>query len=183
MKTLMGARLNDMRPYESEGATFAQAAFRWVLASGKVDALLISMTGKEEIDEYVAASGEPALAARGPAPAGTLRRAAGPALLPARLRSLRRRLPRRRAHRRGAANPHVRRGLRRSGARAHGLRRAGQRRRGLRGLRRAAVPQRLPQRHSHRRVRPRCRAAAGLAGTRHDRAFSPTSCSCSRPGR
>ncbi len=32
MKTLMGARLNDMRPYERDGATFAQAAFRWVIA-------------------------------------------------------------------------------------------------------------------------------------------------------
>ena len=31
MKTLMGARLNDMRPFEKGGATFAQAAFRWVL--------------------------------------------------------------------------------------------------------------------------------------------------------
>jgi predicted aldo/keto reductase-like oxidoreductase len=58
MKTLMGARLNDMRPYEWEGATFAQAAFRWVLSSPRVDALVISMTGKAEIDEYVAASGD-----------------------------------------------------------------------------------------------------------------------------
>jgi len=57
MKTLMGARLNDMRPYEWEGATFAQAAFRWVLSSPRTDALVISMTGKAEIDEYVAASG------------------------------------------------------------------------------------------------------------------------------
>jgi len=59
MKTLMGARLNDMRPYEQGGATFAQAAFRWVLSSPRVDALLISMTSAELIDEYVAASGEP----------------------------------------------------------------------------------------------------------------------------
>ncbi|MGH6898078.1 MAG: aldo/keto reductase [Geminicoccaceae bacterium] len=59
MKTLMGARLNDMRPYEQEGYTFAQAAFRWVLSSPRVDALLISMTSMERIDEYVAASGEP----------------------------------------------------------------------------------------------------------------------------
>ncbi len=58
MKTLMGARLNDMRPYEREGGTFAQAAFRWVLSSPRVDALLISMTSVEKIDEYVAASGE-----------------------------------------------------------------------------------------------------------------------------
>jgi uncharacterized protein len=59
MKTLMGARLNDMRPYEREGYTFAQAAFRWVLSSPRVDALLISMNSAESIDEYVAASGEP----------------------------------------------------------------------------------------------------------------------------
>jgi predicted aldo/keto reductase-like oxidoreductase len=59
MKTLMGARLNDMRPYEREGFTFAQAALRWVLSSPRVDALIISMTRTELIDEYVAASGEP----------------------------------------------------------------------------------------------------------------------------
>lgn len=57
MKTLMGARLNDMRPYEKDGATFSQAAFRWVLNSPNVDALLISMSSRQEIDEYVAASG------------------------------------------------------------------------------------------------------------------------------
>jgi aryl-alcohol dehydrogenase-like predicted oxidoreductase len=61
MKTLMGARLNDMRPYEREGSTFAQAAFRWVLSSPRVDALLISMTSADLIDEYVAASGGPEL--------------------------------------------------------------------------------------------------------------------------
>ncbi len=57
MKTLMGARLNDVRPYETGGATFAQAAFRWVLSSPLVDALVISMTSTEKIDEYVGASG------------------------------------------------------------------------------------------------------------------------------
>jgi uncharacterized protein len=61
MKTLMGARLNDMRAYEREGYTFAQAAFRWVLSSPRVDALLISMNSTESIDEYVAASGDPEL--------------------------------------------------------------------------------------------------------------------------
>jgi uncharacterized protein len=59
MKTLMGARLNDMRAYEREGATFAQAAFRWVLSDPHVDALLISMTSSEAIDEYVGASAAP----------------------------------------------------------------------------------------------------------------------------
>ncbi|MGH7856296.1 MAG: aldo/keto reductase [Candidatus Binatia bacterium] len=57
MKTLMGARLNDMRPYETGGATFAQAAFRWVLSNPSVDALIVSMTSRPSIDEYVEASG------------------------------------------------------------------------------------------------------------------------------
>lgn len=57
MKTLMGARLNDMRPYESGGATFSQAAFRWVLSNQNVDALIVSMTSRQMIDEYLGASG------------------------------------------------------------------------------------------------------------------------------
>ena len=57
MKTLMGARLNDMRDRESEGNTFAQAAFRWTLSNPHVDALIVSMTGVEQIDEYLGASG------------------------------------------------------------------------------------------------------------------------------
>ncbi len=57
MKTLMGARLNDMRPYEKGGATFSQAAFRWVLSNPNVDSLIISMTSKDNITEFVGASG------------------------------------------------------------------------------------------------------------------------------
>jgi len=57
MKTLMGARLNDMRPFERGGATFAQAAFRWTLSNANVDALIVSMTERDQIDEYVGASG------------------------------------------------------------------------------------------------------------------------------
>jgi predicted aldo/keto reductase-like oxidoreductase len=57
MKTLMGARLNDMRPWE-RGGTFAQAAFRWVLSSPNVDALVVSMKQPAQIDEYLGASGE-----------------------------------------------------------------------------------------------------------------------------
>ncbi len=57
MKTLMGARANDMRPYERQGGTFAQAAFRWVLSNPHVDALVISMNDPELIDEYLGASG------------------------------------------------------------------------------------------------------------------------------
>ncbi len=57
MKTLRGARLNDMRPYEGAGTTFAQAAFRWVLSNPKISGLVISMTSHEQVDEFVAASG------------------------------------------------------------------------------------------------------------------------------
>lgn len=57
MKTLMGAKLNDMRPYEREGGTFSQAAFRWVLANPNVDALIVTMKSPEQMDEYLAASG------------------------------------------------------------------------------------------------------------------------------
>ena len=61
MKTLRGARLNDMRPYERGGATFAQAAFRWVLTSGLVDALVVTMESAAQVDEYLGASGALAL--------------------------------------------------------------------------------------------------------------------------
>jgi predicted aldo/keto reductase-like oxidoreductase len=57
MKTLRGAKLNDMRPYETSGGTFAQAAFRWVLSGPYVDALVVSMTSVAQIDEYLGASG------------------------------------------------------------------------------------------------------------------------------
>jgi predicted aldo/keto reductase-like oxidoreductase len=56
MKTLMGARLNDMRFYE-RGGSFPQAAFRWVLSSPHVDALVVSMTSRAKIDEFLGASG------------------------------------------------------------------------------------------------------------------------------
>ena len=62
MKTLHGARLNDMRPYETQGTTFSQAAFRWVLSNTDVDALVVTMRDRERIDEYLGASGSHQLA-------------------------------------------------------------------------------------------------------------------------
>jgi predicted aldo/keto reductase-like oxidoreductase len=71
MKTLRGARLNDMRPYEGAGATFAQAAFRWIFSTGLADALVVTMNSPAQVDEYLGASGgtQPH-----PADAGLLRR-------------------------------------------------------------------------------------------------------------
>jgi predicted aldo/keto reductase-like oxidoreductase len=57
MKTLRGAKLNDMRPYEAGGASFAQAAFRWVFSTGLVDSLVVTMGGNHVVDEYLGASG------------------------------------------------------------------------------------------------------------------------------
>jgi len=57
MKTLRGARLNDLRAYEEGGATFAQAAFRWTLSSPNVNSLIVSMKSKSMVDEYLGASG------------------------------------------------------------------------------------------------------------------------------
>src|SRR5262245_60607552 len=71
MKTLRGARLNDMRPYEGAGATFAQAAFRWIFATGLADALIVSMKAPAQVDEYLGASG---WTVPHPADAGLLRR-------------------------------------------------------------------------------------------------------------
>jgi predicted aldo/keto reductase-like oxidoreductase len=64
MKTLMGGRLNDMRPFETDGGTYAQAAFRWTLSNPNVDGLIVSMTGIEQIDEYLGASGDQTVSAR-----------------------------------------------------------------------------------------------------------------------
>ncbi|MEO2174511.1 MAG: aldo/keto reductase [bacterium] len=58
MKVLRGARLNDMRPFEQGGHTYAQAAFKWALSSDNVDAAIISMTSTEKIDEFLGASGK-----------------------------------------------------------------------------------------------------------------------------
>ncbi|MCY3885377.1 MAG: aldo/keto reductase [Gammaproteobacteria bacterium] len=57
MKTLAGARLNDMKPWEKDGSTFSQAAFRWVLSNSDVDALIVSMNSTANIDEFLVASG------------------------------------------------------------------------------------------------------------------------------
>jgi predicted aldo/keto reductase-like oxidoreductase len=57
MKTLRGARLNSMAPYQMPGGTFAQAAFRWVLSNRDVDALIVTMQSTAQVDEFVTASG------------------------------------------------------------------------------------------------------------------------------
>lgn len=60
MKTLKGARhtaLSDFTPTERE--SFAQAAFKWVLANENVSGLVVSINSLSQIDEYLHASGQP----------------------------------------------------------------------------------------------------------------------------
>lgn len=58
MKVLRGAKLNDMRPFEKGGHTYAQAAFKWALRMDTTDAAVISMTSADLIDEFLGASGQ-----------------------------------------------------------------------------------------------------------------------------
>jgi len=58
MKVLRGAKLNDMRPFEKDGATYAQAAFKWTLSQPYIDAAIVSMTSTAKIDEFLGASGQ-----------------------------------------------------------------------------------------------------------------------------
>lgn len=62
MKTLMGAKVNDLSRYQRDGASFPRAAFRWVLSNPNIDALVISMKSKALVDEYVSCSGDSAFA-------------------------------------------------------------------------------------------------------------------------
>jgi predicted aldo/keto reductase-like oxidoreductase len=60
MKTLKGAKhtaLSDFTPTERE--SFAQAAFKWVLANEHVSGLVVSINSLSQIDEYLYASGQP----------------------------------------------------------------------------------------------------------------------------
>lgn len=59
MKTLKGAyhtKLADFTPTERE--SFAQAAFKWVLANPSVHGLVVTMDKHELVDEYLVASGQ-----------------------------------------------------------------------------------------------------------------------------
>jgi len=57
MKTLRGASHQDLAPFQQDGRTFAQAAFRWVLSHPSVDSLIVTMKSPAQIDEYLGASG------------------------------------------------------------------------------------------------------------------------------
>lgn len=59
MKTLAGAKGEDLDNFRDRQTSFKQAALKWVLSNGKISNLIISIQNQRQVDEYVAASGMP----------------------------------------------------------------------------------------------------------------------------
>jgi aryl-alcohol dehydrogenase-like predicted oxidoreductase len=57
MKTLKGARHQNLTDFRDDAASYAQAAFRWVLSNPNVGCLVVSFSKPEHVDEYLHASG------------------------------------------------------------------------------------------------------------------------------
>lgn len=63
MKTLAGAKGADLDRFRDRQATFKQAALKWVLSNAKLSNLVISISSRRQVDEYVPASGSSLAAA------------------------------------------------------------------------------------------------------------------------
>ena len=57
MKTLKGAKHQNLAEFREEAGSYAQAAFRWVLSNPRVSCLVISFSELRQVDEYLYASG------------------------------------------------------------------------------------------------------------------------------
>jgi aryl-alcohol dehydrogenase-like predicted oxidoreductase len=58
MKTLAGAKEEDLSRFKADGSDLAQAAFKWVFTHAAVSGLVITMNTVDEVDKYLAASGK-----------------------------------------------------------------------------------------------------------------------------
>lgn len=58
MKTLSGAREEDLQEFSGEGTDLAQAAFKWVFTKPGVSGLVVTMKTTADVEKYVAASGK-----------------------------------------------------------------------------------------------------------------------------
>ena len=58
MKTLAGAKGEDLDNFRDSQTSFKQAALKWVLSNSKVSNLIISIQNEKQVDEYMAASGQ-----------------------------------------------------------------------------------------------------------------------------
>ena len=57
MKTLKGAKHQNLAAFRDEATSYTQAAFRWVLSNPKVSCLVVSFSELQQVDEYLTASG------------------------------------------------------------------------------------------------------------------------------
>jgi aryl-alcohol dehydrogenase-like predicted oxidoreductase len=58
MKSLAGAKDEDLSKYRGEGTSLVEAAFKWLFTKPGVNGLVITMTSTADVDQYVAASGK-----------------------------------------------------------------------------------------------------------------------------
>ncbi len=57
MKTLAGAKGADLDQFKGKYTSYKQAALKWALSNKKISNLVISISNKSNVDEYIAASG------------------------------------------------------------------------------------------------------------------------------
>ncbi len=57
MKTLKGAKHENLAQFHHDGDAYSQSAFRWVLSNPNVSCLVVSFWEPRHVDEYLAASG------------------------------------------------------------------------------------------------------------------------------
>src|SRR5262249_16184093 len=65
MKTLKGAKHQNLAGFRDEATSYTQAAFRWVLSNPHVACLVVSFSEPQHVDEYLFASGTALAAADG----------------------------------------------------------------------------------------------------------------------
>jgi uncharacterized protein len=65
MKTLKGAKHQNLSGFRDEASSYTQAAFRWVLSNPHVSCLVVSFSEPQHVDEYLFASGTELTAADG----------------------------------------------------------------------------------------------------------------------
>jgi len=70
MKTLKGAKHENLAAFRREADAYSQSAFRWVLSNPNVSCLVVSFSQPRHVDEYLVASG----AAAGPEDVARLER-------------------------------------------------------------------------------------------------------------
>ncbi len=58
MKTLAGARQEDLSRFQTDDTTLAEAAFKWVFTQPGVNGLIITMKHTMDVERYVVASGK-----------------------------------------------------------------------------------------------------------------------------